>query len=162
MTMTTPGQQGGGDRRERPGIDAARLTEWLAGLDPLDRIAAAEGAGNEALALVGHFAEIRRAAVAEAHSQGADVSLSAQSIRDAVRPDRQLLQSALEILVRPGVSSAASHQLAQGLAPRAPLEAVARRVLAGVQHLHNGKVSGEEHDLIMAAHRRARQILPGG
>jgi hypothetical protein len=147
--------------RERPGVDATGLTRWLAELDPLERIAAADDARDEALALVGHFAEIRRAALAEAHAQGLDVALSAQSIRDAVRPDRHLLQSALEILTRPGVSSAAPHQLAQGLAPRAPLEAVARRVLAGVQHLHTEKISGAEHDLLMAAHRRARQILPG-
>lgn len=98
--MATPTRQGGGARRERPGIDAARLTDGWPGSILLDRIAAAGEARNEASTLAGRFAEICRAALAEAHAQGVDVTLSTQSIRDAVRPDRQPLQSALEILAR--------------------------------------------------------------
>lgn len=109
--------------------------------------------------LVGRFAEIRRAAIAEADAQGLDVSLSGTSVRDAVRPDREMLQSALEILTRPGVSAAPTRHLAQGLAPRARLDAVARRVLAGVTHLQDGVVSAAEHEQLMAAGRRSRQIL---
>lgn len=145
---------------QRPRIDATNLTQWLATLNPLDRIAAADEARDDALELVGHLAKIRRAALAEAHTQGLEIDLSAQSIRDAIRPDRHLLQSALEILVRDGVSSTAPHQLAQGLAPRAPLNVVARRVLSGVQHLRSDQVSREEYELIMTAHRRAQQVLP--
>ena len=134
--MTEPNRQAG----ERPGIDAESLIGWLAGLDPLTRMAAADIAREEALALVGRFAEIRRAAIAEADAQGLDVSLSGTSVRDAVRPDREMLQSALAILTRPGVSTAATRQLAQGLAPRARLDAVARRVLAGGTHLQDGRL----------------------
>lgn len=147
---------------DRPAIDAASLTEWLAGLPPLERIPAADIAGKEARALVGRIAEIRREAVAEAKAQGMDVPLSDTAVRDAVRPDREMLQAALEILTRPGVSSASTAQLAQGMAPRAPLDAVVRRVLFGVTHLQPGSISGTEHEQIMSAVRRARQILPDG
>lgn len=146
----------------RPEIDAASLTEWLAALPPLDRVAAADIAGKDALALVGRIAEIRRQAVAEAKAQGLDVPLSATAVRDAVRHDREMLQEVLEILTRPGVSSASAAQLAQGLALRAPLDAVARRVLLGVTCLQAGRVTEAEHEQIMAAARRARQILPDG
>ena len=59
----------------------------------------------------------------------------------------------------PGVSAAPTRHLAQGLAPRARLDAVARRVLAGVTHLQDGVVSAAEHEQLMAAGRRSRQIL---
>jgi hypothetical protein len=160
--VTEHEQPAGAGHQDRPGIDASAVTRWLTGLDPLDRIAGADDARNEALRLVGHFAGIRRAALAEANAQGLDIPLSPQSIRDAIRPDRQLLQGALEILVRDGVSAAASYHLTQGLAPRAPLEAVARRVLDGVKHLHTSQVTDTEHELLMAAHQRAQQILPNG
>jgi hypothetical protein len=111
--LTSPGEH------DRPGIDASSLTAWLAVLGQLARIAAAEDAGRDALDLVGHFAEIRRGAIAEAAARGLDVPLSGTSVRHAIRPDRELLQAALEILTRPGVSAAATRQLAQGLAPRA-------------------------------------------
>ena len=142
-----------------PRIDADALTRHLAGLPPLERIAAADIAGKNARALVGEIAELRRAAVAEAAAQGLDVPLSGTSVRDAVRPDREALQSALAVLARPGVSSAATRQLAQGLAPRAPLDAVARRVLIGVSHLTGNSLNPGEYEMIMGARDRAGQIL---
>ena len=60
---------------------------------------------------------------------------------------------------RPGVSSAATRQLAQGLAPRAPLDAVARRVLVGTTHLTGNDLSDGEHERLMSARDRAAQIL---
>lgn len=149
------------DQTPRPALDATGVTAWLQQLAPLHRVAAADAARDEALGLVGEFAEIRRQALAEAHAQGEDVELSSSAIREAIRPDRQLLQSALEVLTRDGVSAAKTGQLAAGLKPRAPLEAIARRVLMGLSHLAAGAVlTSEEHELVTTAGRRARQCLP--
>lgn len=144
---------------ERPGIDADALLQWLAGLPPLERVAAADAAGEDARALVGRIAAIRRGAITEAQAQGMDVPGSATAIRKAVRADRDLLRPALELLTRPGVSTASTTQLAQGLGPRAPLDAVARRVLFGTGRLQPGHLTRAEHETVMAAARRARQIL---
>ncbi|GGM82809.1 hypothetical protein GCM10012275_61640 [Longimycelium tulufanense] len=157
--MTSSSGVGRSPAGRRPHLDPSELTAWLRALPPRERIRAAEEASDEARALVGHFAEIRRAAVVEAHAQGEDVGVSPQKVRDAARRDRELLRAALEVLTRPGVAAVRRDQLAQGLAARAPMYAVAQRVDIGIRHLDTTTITGDEHELLMAAHRRALAIL---
>jgi hypothetical protein len=147
---------------EPPPLDVTAQVAWLAGIaDPVERIKGADALHADALQLVAEVSGLRRAAIAEAYVAGCEIPLSQQSVRAAIRPDREFLQGALTRLLRDGVTTTSSQFLAQGLGLRAPLESMAVRVVAGVQHLNSPAVNADDHEYLMAAVQRARRLVPG-
>ncbi len=142
-----------------PSVDGAPVMQWLAGLDPVERIAAAEVAGEQARAVVGRLAAVRRRAIAEALAQGLDINVSPQVIRVAIREDRELLRAALELLRRDGVCETPPGGVRRGLAARAPLALAARGVLAGAAVADTGPLLADEIKVLERGRERAAQLL---
>lgn len=143
-------------------IDVEKQAERWARLGPLERIAAAEEQGEMARELVGYFAGMREAAIAEAHVQQVELGLSDWSVRRAVSPERARLQRALGQLVGEEATSEGSSQVSQALAPRARLRDVALALVERAEGLDDAGVSGEERSEIAAAVERARVLLGMG
>jgi hypothetical protein len=140
-------------------IDVKKVTERLARRGPLERIKGAEFQGQLARELIGYFAEMRREAVAEAHVQGLETGLSEQSVRHALRQDKELLRAALEVLARPGVSSVPAGSLERAFRPRASLETIALRVRAAVEAADTDKIPADHRASIAWAFERAGRLL---
>lgn len=84
----------------------------------------------------------------------------------AVAPDadetaaaRQQLHQALMVLARPSVSTTINSHLQQGLRSDVTVDAMARRVKAGIDHLEPGEVTTEEMNLLTRAYTRALNLL---
>ena len=82
--------------------------------------------------------------MAEAYARNLELPLSPQVVRAATAPDRRLLRSALEVMVRAGVGADGDRHVAGGMGQRVHLGRAARAVLYGVRDFDPEGVSAED------------------
>ncbi|MFF3558250.1 hypothetical protein ACFYXL_33105 [Streptomyces tsukubensis] len=153
------------------GLRTERALAWLTAVpDPIDRVRSADALAEHARSVQGDIGRVRRQAIYEAtlrpghtgESVAAELGISAKAVSAAVSAsrsqDRQLFRSALEILMRPGVSDVPADQLAPGLRARDVL-VQARILLRGHGSCNPGAVNDDEYAVLEQAEDRARRIL---
>ncbi|MQT02755.1 hypothetical protein FF041_21935 [Streptomyces jumonjinensis] len=152
------------------GLRTERALAWLVAIpDPIDRVRSADALAEHARSVQGDIGRVRRQAIYEAtlrpghtgESVAAELGISAKAVSAAVSAsrsqDRQLFRSALEILMRPGVSDVPADQLAPGLRARDVL-VQARVLLRGCGSYNAETINDDEYAVLEQSEDRARRI----